>query len=121
MAKRSIEKETDDFDEMLEKRQRMFKTQGIKLSAYSYSKVETELFPQSVVNCYSCENKDICGAWLDANSFADSPPAFCLNHDLIGVLKADKKQRPNSLSHSVRPLPLAVCVEPRCVLLSRMR
>lgn len=71
------------FEQRMEKRRRMMKALGVKLSEDAPVRGVLDAFPQSVINCYSCESDDVCLTWLDKNETAGTPPDFCPNRDLI--------------------------------------
>ncbi len=74
------------FEQRMEKRRRMLKATGAELPVDSPIRDLLDAFPQSVINCYSCESDDLCLTWLDENETAKSPPDFCPNRDLILAL-----------------------------------
>lgn len=91
MVKNPLEKVPGAFEQRMEKRRRMFKALGADPSAATKIKEMQDAFPQSVINCYSCKNEDVCLTWLDSNETAKSPPEFCPNRDLIlELLKQNK-------------------------------
>jgi len=83
LADNPLDKVPGVFEQRMEKRRRMFKATGVNLSGDSNFKDLQDAFPQSVINYYSCENDDVCLAWLDTNEAAKKPPDFCPNRDLI--------------------------------------
>lgn len=79
------------FEQRMEKRRRMLKATGAELAEDSPIRDLLDAFPQSVINCYSCENDDLCLTWLDKNETAETPPDFCPNRDLIlAILERDE-------------------------------
>lgn len=78
------------FEQRMEKRRRMLNATGVELPENSAIRDMLDAFPQSVINCYSCENDDLCLTWLDENETAPTPPDFCPNRDLIlAILERD--------------------------------
>ena len=82
----SLETVPGAFEQRMEKRRRMLQATGVELSEDSPIRDVLDAFPESVMNCYSCESDDLCLSWLDENETAKSPPDFCPNRDLILAL-----------------------------------
>lgn len=70
MVDNSLDKVPGAFEQRMGKRRRMFKAIGVELSENPNFQDIQDAFPQSVINCYSCESDDVCLTWLDTNEAA---------------------------------------------------
>ncbi len=46
-----------------------------------------EVKRRALLRCTTCEEPDVCEAWLNEHASADEAPHFCRNHDLMARLK----------------------------------